>query len=214
MACGDFFNLPMLENRAQKLLYEALNPINETLPIPIPIERIAEQFLDLRLLWEPIPEPRGKTILAKLTPSERRITFNENRTEFFDNTPFLYNTVLAHEIGHWELHAERGTFAQQPFLITFEKQKNLVVGDNYWDEKNADRFMSCILMPKQMLTAAVAVKPPRNFRDLYQLRKRFAVTITALKIRLEDLNLLYIDCNGRFYRNKEEATGQLSLPFG
>lgn len=209
MACGDFFNLSMLEGRAQKLLMEALGPIDQKPPIPI--ERIAEHFLDLRLLWEPIPEPDGEVILAKLTPSKRRITFNENRTDFFDKTPFLYNTVLAHEIGHWELHAERGTLVQQPFLVGLEDSVTRNKS-NSWDEKNAHRFMSCVLMPRRMLTKAIAVKPLNNWRDLYQLRDTFKVTITALKIRLEKLNLIYIDSKTkRLYRNKEAFAGQLSL---
>ena len=41
------------------------------------------------------------------------IKFNESRRQVFEETPGLYNTVLGHEIGHWELHVDHNPAAQQ-----------------------------------------------------------------------------------------------------
>jgi hypothetical protein len=213
MAQGDFFTPSMLESRAHKLLVDFArdHPLGE-IP-PVPIERIAENFLDLRLLWESIPEPPRTTILAKLTPWQRRITFNENRCQLFETTQFLYNTVLAHEIGHWELHIERGGLLQATKLPSFQEQEYLMYRDTRqsWDEKNAHRFMSYLLMPRDKLSAAVARNPIRSFSDLYRLRDSFQVTVTALRIRLEGLDLVYIDSEDNFYPNRQVFAGQRSL---
>ena len=67
---------------------------------PIPVEEIADNLLELGILWGPVSEATGTTTLAGLEPNERMIKFNERRRRVFEETPGLYNTVLGHEIGH------------------------------------------------------------------------------------------------------------------
>lgn len=43
------------------------------------------------------------------------------------------------------------------------------------------------------------------------LREQVNVTITALKVRLSELGLVYIDQDGTFHRSREEAKGQQRL---
>ncbi len=35
-----------------------------------------------------------------------KVIFNEKRVDIITKTDGLYNTVLAHEVGHWILHVE------------------------------------------------------------------------------------------------------------
>ena len=51
----------------------------------------------------------------------------------------------------------------------------------------------------------------RSWPPLYRLAERFEVSITALTVRLKQLNLLYIDDQKRLYESREQATGQGSL---
>ena len=46
--------------------------------------------------------------------------------------------------------------------------------------------------------------------NLYRLGERFDVTISALCVRLQQLNLLYIK-DKQLFESKEEAQGQLSV---
>ena len=89
-----------LERMASGLLarYEArYGPIDNP---PVPVERILEDVLDLSILWDSIAEQPGQSILAGLDPNNRTVVFNEVRLTLIDETPGLYNTVLAHEAGH------------------------------------------------------------------------------------------------------------------
>ncbi len=46
-----------------------------------------------------------------------------------------------------------------------------------------------------------------------RLREMFDVTITALTVRLRQLDLLYIDKEDKLYESKAAGTGQMSLGF-
>jgi Zn-dependent peptidase ImmA (M78 family) len=218
VALGQYFNLGQIEQEALRLLREYVQKNSlTTVPQPIPVDRIAD-MLDLGVLWEPISETKGQVILAKLVPQEQLIIFNEARETLFSQTEFLFNTTLAHEIGHWILHMERGNWGNQMplFEVTGPKQEIFVYRSSgssrsSWDEKNAHRFMGCLLLPKHLLTEAVAQAPLTSLADLYELRDRFEVTVTALSIRLAELNIAYIDTNGRVYANREAFEGQATL---
>jgi Zn-dependent peptidase ImmA (M78 family) len=218
VALGQYFSLGQIEQEALKLLreYAQKNSLT-TITQPVPVDRIAD-MLDLGVLWEPISETQGQAIFAKLVPHERLIIFNEARETLFDKTEFLFNTTLAHEIGHWILHMERGRWENQLSLFGVEEPKQEIFvyrssgsSSSSWDEKNAHRFMGCLLLPQHLLAEAVAQVPITTFSDLYRLRDHFEVTVTALSIRLAELNIAYIDADGRFYPDRETFEGQATL---
>lgn len=218
MALGQYFSLGQIEQAALKLLREYVQKHSlTTITQPVPVDRIAD-MLDLGVLWDPISEAQGQVILAKLVPHDRLIIFNEAREILFDETKFLFNTTLAHEIGHWILHMERGNWESQISLFGMEELKPEIFvyrssgsSRSSWDEKNAHRFMGCLLLPQQLLVEAVAQTPLTSLIDLYRLRDYFEVTVTALSIRLAELNIAYIDANGRLYPNREAFEGQATL---
>ena len=110
-----FISDAKLEEMAVRLLGRFQSLYVEVVAPPVPIERIVEDVLELGILWDQIPEPPSETILAALQPTDKLVVFNESRRDLVEETPGLYNTILAHEAGHWELHADHDLAAQLPF---------------------------------------------------------------------------------------------------
>jgi hypothetical protein len=177
--------------------------------LPVPVERIAEDLCDLSILWEPIPEPPNKTILAGLKPAERLIRFNEDRRALFEDTLFLYNTVLAHEIGHWDLHVDHAIL-DHPMLPGFDRPQQFVceVGGDSWAERQAKWFASFLLLPRDLLTAEIIGREIRTLSDMYRLHDRCEVTITVMRIALERMGRGYVGAEGRVYPSRAEYEGQ------
>lgn len=180
---------------------------------PVPIERIVEDTLDLNVLWDAIPEPGGQTILAGIDRTERIIVFNENRRKVFDDTAGLYNTVLGHEGGHWNLHGERIS-VNQPALPGLERPLHCLYkpsGMKGPKETQANKFMSYLLLPSSLLLPAIKDVDLMVWKNLYQIRGLFDVTITVLTIRLQNLNRLYVSPDGILYPSRAEFAGQRRL---
>jgi hypothetical protein len=66
-------------------------------------------------------------------------------------------------------------------------------------------------MPQHLLWADVEVRRPAAWRDVYRMRERYNVTISALTVRLQQLDLLYVDESGKLYESRSQATGQQRL---
>ena len=203
-----------LDSMASRLLgrYESVSgPVASP---PVPIERIIEDTLDLNILWDSITESEGQSILAGLEPDTQTIVFNDARSVVTIETPGLYNTVLAHEAGHWELHVDHALLAQQP-LPHFERAFSCLYrqsGPHQGPkEVQAHKFMSFLLMPSDLLLESVRDVDLTSWSQLYKLRDHFQVTITALTIRPEKLGLLYVSEEGHLYPSRQEFEGQLRL---
>ena len=181
---------------------------------PVPVEDIADGLLDLRIMWDCVPEAAGTSTLAGLDPGERMIRFNENRREIFEETQGLYNTVLGHEIGHWELHVHHDS-ASQLQLPKFDKVYECIyqeaTSSRGLKETQAHRFMGFLLMPSHLLFDVIREVELTEWQNLYALRKLFQVTITALTIRLERLGVLYVAPDRRLYPSLQEYHGQIRL---
>ena len=102
-----------IERQAARLLNRYEREFEAVTEPPVPVEDIADVLLELGILWGSVSEAVGASTLAGLEPNERMIKFNEPRRQVFEETPGLYNTVLGHEIGHWELHVDQNLTAQQ-----------------------------------------------------------------------------------------------------
>ena len=181
---------------------------------PVPVERIMEDTLDLAILWESVPEPDGQSILAALHPDARTVVFNETRRSLITDTKGLYNTVLAHEAGHWELHVDRGLQSQQHIPDLDPGASCLYRSSGPGRsirERQAHRFMGYLLMPTGMILQSVRGKDLTNWSTLYRLRDEFQVTITALTVRLSRLGLLHVTEDGELYPSREEYEGQLRI---
>lgn len=181
---------------------------------PVPIERIVEDVLDLNIVWDTVPERQNQTIVATLDPYSRTILFNESRRTLIDETPGLYNTALAHEAGHWMAHVDQGLLTQQP-LPEFDYHFNCLFhysrASQEPREAEAHKFMGFLLMPSQLLSEVTTDVDLLSWPALYGLRGLFQVTITALRIRLEQLNRLYVTEDGQIYPSRQEYDGQMRL---
>ena len=209
-----FLSDTQLEDMAGRLLFRYESLYGTIASPPVPMERILEDVLDLNILWEDIPEAPDQSILAELDSSSKTVTFNESRRALITETAGLYYTILAHEAGHWEVHVDHGLLAQLP-LPNLEPDFSCLYrrsgpGQDL-REVQAHRFMGFLLMPSHVLMEAVRDVGPLSWSGLYELRDRFQVTITALKIRLERLGLLHVTEDGKLYPSRQEYEGQIRL---
>ena len=214
MMTNSFLSEAKLEGMASQLLarYEGQHgPIDYP---PVPVESILEDVLDLSILWDTVPEKPSQSILAGLDPNNRTVVFNETRLALIDETPGLYNTVLAHEAGHWEAHVDPALLDQAP-LPQFEREFGCLYRESGpggdFKERQANQFMGFLLMPTHLLREAIRDVDLLSWQSLYALRDLFQVTITALTVRLTRLNLLYVSDDKRLYPSRQVYDGQMSL---
>ena len=203
-----------IERQATRLLNRYELEFEAVTEPPVPVEDIADGLLELGILWDSVSEADGTSTLAGLNPPERMIKFNESRRQVFEETPGLYNTMLGHEIGHWELHVDHKSAAQQQ-LPKLEQVYECLYQESTCTrgpkETQAHRFMGFLLMPSSLLWEAIRDVELTNWTNLYRLRELFQVTISALKIRLERLDVLYVARDGQLYPSSQEYHGQTRL---
>ena len=185
-----------------------------TIPVPVPVERIAENIVDLVLEWSKIPENASEVIFAGLSPIQKKVIFNERRRNFYDDTGGLYNTVLAHEVGHWVLHVDATDLGLQLMLPDTGIASQFVyrsTGPNKPIEWQAHTFMGYLLLPYRLLRNHIETEDLCDWSSLYYLRDKFDVTISALVIRLKKMGLIYIDDDKKIYLSEAVSKGQTSM---
>lgn len=190
-----------LEALADALLERYEQEIEPIFAPPVPIEPIADFLLELSIEWLDIPDTEDEPILAYLSPDTKAIRLNERRLPYFEQYPGAYAFTLAHEIGHYQLHLTQGDAAQDQVYLCRHRQ---TVKDRR--EWQAERFASYLLMPSSLLWPALDGVNLQRWSDLYQLRDQFNVSITALKIRLEELGCLHVTADGQLHPTEAAAT--------
>jgi len=201
-----------LEACASALLGRYERTIEPITAPPVPVEKVADLLLDLVFDWQPIRDTDEEPILAYIDPQSQRICLNQSRRPHFNTYFGTYEFTVAHELGHHDLHLGDGGLEQVEFDFgqgMSNKQVFVCRGtETSRRELQADRYASYLLMPAQLLVPAIE-DMPLSWPALYKLRDAFHVSITALKIRLENLGCLYVDENGDIHRSPEEAAGQM-----
>ena len=208
-----FLSLDTIERQASALLWK-YEEKHGALATPVAVERIAESVVDLVIEWNSIPERPGETILAGLDPANRKVVFNQNRQRTYDDTDGLYNTVLAHEIGHWVLHVDGNEPELQAVLPGTGMAARFMYrsrGPNSPLEWQAHSFMGYLLMPHRLLKTHIDGEDIYDWGSLYYLKEKFDVTISALIIRLKKMGLIYIDDDKTIFRSEGEAKGQARM---
>jgi hypothetical protein len=81
------------------------------------------------------------------------------------------------------------------------------------EARAVNRYAAVISMPKQLVLAEILKIDRTQWVNLYPLAEKFGVTISALIVRLQQLNLLYVGEDKKLFQSKEEALGQGSLKF-
>ncbi len=197
------------------MLAEYTRRTGRTVELPVPIESIIDHVLDIPIEWEPLLSRDGREIASKITQPAYgqpcRIVMNKDylETKFRDH-PGLIETAMAHEAGHGVYHIEHGNIHQLTLgLATAEafatRPDSLIDalaealhrrgpdGDDWWREWQAHTFMRFALMPRALLLPALEETGHRTWQQLYRLRERCNVTISALVVHLEKLGFIRVD---------------------
>ncbi len=103
--------------------YEAKNGLTVTLPVPV--EEVVEQVLNLSILWDAITEQTGEMILGGLQRKSRTIVLNEKHLALFDQKPGLLRSTIGHEAGHADI--EGCSDSDSPSLFGEEKGTDPIV---------------------------------------------------------------------------------------
>lgn len=191
-----FLQESVVENRALTLLKRFESEVELIVQLPVPIERIADPFLQLTPDWDHIPDTEAAPILAYIDPANHKICFNESRRSHFEDYYGSYEYTLGHEVGHYILHvtktsdAEQMAFLETPRVHCIYRQR---LGTKDRRELQAEIFASYLLLPSHLLIPAIEGLNLQHWPTLYRLRDKFHVSITALRRRLEGLGRLYVD---------------------
>lgn len=218
MAVRKFITPDEMESITEKILNEYGYPLSLTNNREaIPINEIIEFHYGLDIAWESIDHfSEDGLVMAAIIPSKRKVIMNESCKELFKEKMGTMNFTMAHELGHWVLHVD-DKFNQQ---TSFDFNED----DTYYcrdlskkppEEFQADMFAGCLLLPKAILVPLIASLKDTyreiRFPQLYDICKTFEVSISALKVRLHTLNLLYIDDNGKIHKSIDDYNGQMTL---
>lgn len=202
-----------IERRANELItkYE-MN--HGRISAPVPVEKIAEHLLDLTLEWNKIPENGSEIIFAGLDPLQKKVIFNERRKDFYEKTDGLYNTVLAHEIGHWVLHIDASHRGNQLTLLPGTGVASKFIyrstGPSKPIEWQAHSFMGYLVLPHKLLKHYIEDEDLCDWGTLYDIKETFDVTISALTTRLQRMGLIYVE-DRQIYPCKAIFKGQHRL---
>src|SRR5581483_2166431 len=224
-----FYRNEQIEQRAEQRLVEFEQKLGRPLSFPVDIELFGDLVLGLSMLWEKIDELPGEVVLAGLRAPERLIVMNESRRPEMDQKPGRCRLTQGHEMGHWDLfvdqskldhpilfaEASSSIFAYRSstggqvqvikMLLGCEAGRDLLRemnsrADSPDEARSVNRYASAVLMPRTVVVEEAKKIDRTQWRNLYPLaERRFGVTISALRVRLEQLDLLYVD----------QATGNL-----
>ena len=150
---------------------------------PIPIDQIARAHLllwveladDLRLV-PGAPGDAGR-LSGLLVPSKRTIWVDRYEAQ---RSASRRRFTVAHEVGHWVLHAQRSPASDSLFCRPHDLHRT----DQLEGEANA--FAASMLMPEPLLRPAAGACGC----NIAHLAQSFDVSAPAMKLRLLQLDLL------------------------
>jgi Zn-dependent peptidase ImmA (M78 family) len=207
---------------------------------PVPLDLIIEKIFNLRIDWDSL----GQGVLGGLNPQQRLLAINEDYDDFFKAKPGLERFTKAHELGHWDLHVEEAQLSHPSLFdekgTEVFLQRNTQKGNSIYSIKSAwldpeiykkeqaikhdtpfiarqvEKYASFLLMPTHLIKKYVSEvgEDIYNWPALYKMAELFAVTISALKVRLTRMGLIYVSedfSDKRIYHSKDEWAGQCSL---
>lgn len=236
-----FYRNERIEQIAEERLHEFEQKLERPLAFPIDIELFGELVLGLSILWEEIEEIPGEEVLAGLRAGDRLIVMNECRKREMEQKPGRRRLTQGHEMGHWDLFVNKSKLdhpelfeaaATEIFayrsstggqveiirtLLASEEGREILSqinarADAPDEARSVNRYAAAILMPRDAFIEKARKIDRTKWRNLYPLAAYFGVTISALRVRLEQFNLLYIDEKKNIlYSSREEAEGQKRL---
>lgn len=215
-----FYSKSAIEYQASHLLRRMQGRGYLTPTWPFDATLVAD-FLDLGVVWVPIPPDELGAIAARILPQQRLIEINENIL----NLPQGFQaSTLAHEIGHWVLHINQdladgtnlptkenktdNSHRNEPFFCR-DKGSSRQLNSMEWQ---AQYFAGCLLMPRHILIEKSHQLDLTYWPDLYRLKDELGVSISNLVNRLQDLGWIYLPKGSRqIYPGQAAIAGELPL---
>ncbi len=94
-----------IEELTGRRLREYERKVGRPVALPVPVEEVIEQALDLCILWDEVEEQAGEMVLAGLKRRTRTVVVNEKHLKLFEEKPGLLRSTLGHEAGHWDIES-------------------------------------------------------------------------------------------------------------
>lgn len=211
-----FIPADVLERRSAELLARHATRFGPIERFPVPIEQIVEGTLGLVISWEDLPSSGGLA-LGAVRPALRTVALNDLARDYFREFPGSEAFTFAHEAGHWVLHIDEGLVGQPTLGLTVASSEDVIChraaeGPRPPAEWQADTFAASLLIPRDLLAQALRdAEHFQNWPTLIRLATHIGVSITALRIRLEQVGLLFVGPNGELYPSRLDAEGQRRL---
>jgi Zn-dependent peptidase ImmA (M78 family) len=166
--------------------------------------------LELSLAWETIDDTADEgDILGQLIPAQKLIVMNERHLERLEaRGRAQLRFTIGHEIGHWIFHAPGGFGVSD----LFDGERTLCRdGSMAPIERQAESFSAALLIHRDALQSALPETSWSGWRPVYGLAEKFAVSATAMQIRLQGLGWAHTDEAGVPRSGPEPPPGQDSL---
>lgn len=134
-------------------------------------------------------------------------SLNHPTLEGFDTAgPFRVHRTTS---GYVEVLVSRlhrlGLTAQEVQEVVHEATRE---DDSFREAWQVNEYASALLMPRDLLIPAVEGLDLTSWPVLYRLRDAFQVSISALRVRLQKLDLIYVTDDGEIHRSAAEYHGQ------
>ena len=178
---------------ASNVLSKHASNVGAVVSLPVPIELIIEQTYGLEILWEQVKEPPRTVILGALAPRERRIILNSRHEALFEQYVGPERFTLAHELAHWIYDADDpdqltlGIEEQPEERYCYHRDSPGLSEILRVREVNANKLAAHLLLPEDLVRRASI---PDVLGDLNGTAKRWQVSTTMLRIRLQALGLI------------------------
>ena len=178
---------------ASKVLTRHASAVGVPVTLPVPIELVIEQTYKLEILWDEILESPGAIILGALVPRHRRIVLNTRHEALFEQYMGPERFTLAHELAHWLYDAENPDQLAMDLdvppveLHCYHRESLGLPEDLRIREMNANKLAAHLLLPEDLVRRE---NIDDVLRDLPGTARRWQVSNTTLRIRLQDLDLI------------------------
>jgi Zn-dependent peptidase ImmA (M78 family) len=127
-----YLSRTQIESQAEKLLIQLKASKFSSKRWSNLAEHVADE-LDIKVLWNSFEENNQGIVAAKIYPKDRRIEINQDFPALHHNEG-LYQSTLAHEIGHWMLHVNQdeadGLVVQEELLLVTSLERNVFLCRN------------------------------------------------------------------------------------
>lgn len=218
-----------IEQQADKILSE----MQIAKSMPKKWSNLAEctaDFFELGVAWESFSPSQDGVVAAKIYPTKRIVELNLDFRALHTNEG-LYQSTVAHEVGHWVLHVNQdeadGAIAQTELSLGMAVDKQIflcktvdeqVIYQNSertqddWREWQAQYFASCLLMPRFKIEEVRGGRNLLNWGHLNAIQEELGVSKRNLVHRLKDLELIQ-ESGNRLYPGEKLTSGAPLLDF-